>query len=63
MLLKPSGDVLAKTDVKSAFTILKDVNLVSCRHAAEKLVAGARFELAIPQPRDYEPARGKPVNR
>ena len=46
MLLNSSDDVLAKTDVKFALTILKDVNLVSCRHAAEELVAGARFELA-----------------
>jgi hypothetical protein len=46
MLLNANIDVLAKTDVKSAFGILKNVNAIGCRHPAGKLVAGARFELA-----------------
>src|SRR5438552_5166493 len=31
------------------------------QHSSKKLVAGARFEPAIPQTRDYEPSRGRPV--
>jgi hypothetical protein len=42
----PAGDIVGQADKKFAVEILKNVNLVRCRHSAIKLVAGARFELA-----------------
>jgi hypothetical protein len=33
------------------------------QHSSKKLVAGAGFEPAIPQARDYEPDRGNPIIR
>ena len=41
----------------------KDSGLYNKKIYEERLVAGARFELAIPQARDYESSRCKPVNR
>ena len=54
MLVDSSVDVIGQADVKSSFAILEDVNAIGCRHPAKKLVAGAGFEPAIPQSRDYE---------
>src|SRR5438874_1803599 len=31
------------------------------QHSSKKLVAGAGFEPAVPQARDYEPGRGRPI--
>ena len=54
MLFDSSVDVIGQADVESSFAILEDVNAIGCRHPAKKLVAGAGFEPAIPQSRDYE---------
>src|SRR5437763_3678679 len=31
------------------------------QHSSKKLVAGAGFEPAVPQARDYQPGRGRPI--
>jgi len=46
MLTYSSRDIIGDADVESTFTVLENVNAISCRHAARELVAGAGFEPA-----------------
>jgi hypothetical protein len=61
MLAYSSRNIIGDSDVESTFAILENVNAIGSGHSANKLVAGAGFEPAIPQPRDYEPGRDRPV--
>jgi hypothetical protein len=64
MLLDSRSNVFTKADVKFGIKISQNVNAINSRHPKRKLVAEARFELAIPPLRDYElTAREIPVMR
>ena len=53
-------DIVGKSKVKLSFVISDDINAIE-HPATRELVAGAGFEPAIPQARDYEPNRGRPM--
>ena len=61
MLLNSNVDVFAKSNVKSASGIPDNVDAIKAPRVDKKLVAGAGFEPAVPQTRDYEPNRDKPI--
>jgi hypothetical protein len=60
VLINSSAYIIGQADVKLSLAVLDDVNAI--RHRGwKKLVAGAGFEPAIPQARDYEPNRDRLV--
>ena len=63
MLLDSTRNIVGQPNVKLSFAILEDVDAIRCRHAARRnWFAGAGFEPAVPQLRDYVPIRPIPVN-